>query len=402
MEPTIIETRGGYRYIYSPRQNNFILVSSNISAMTVNENRDTSYLERKRIFLEENGFYDIEKPALEAEYDPLYIESNLANLRQLLIEVTDECNLACKYCGYGELYGNYDKRTGGKQNFKNVRLLINFLADLWHSHKNISFDNVVYIGFYGGEPLMNFSLIKQVIEYMDTIKIPGLSFEYNMTTNAMLLSRYMDYIVDKKFHLLISLDGSKENNGYRVTKSGKESFDRIYSNIKKLKENYHEYFDTYVEFNAVLHNRNSFVSAYASIYSNHMNHKMISGTCFPFSKKIFITAKGVIYPCERINYKYSLGFIDKERKNVHLDFKGVADLYNELYGKISKNCLRCFNNQLCRKCIFHIMDGNSDFVECDQFLSKKDFTCLMQDTINYFEKNPSEYVNIINAFYSII
>jgi uncharacterized protein len=233
--------------------------------MTVNENRDTSYLERKRIFLEENGFYDIEKPALEAEYDPLYIESNLANLRQLLIEVTDKCNLACKYCGYGELYGNYDKRTGRKQNFKNVRLLINFLADLWHSPKNISFDNVVYIGFYGGEPLMNFSLIKQVVEYMDTIKIPGLSFEYNMTTNAMLLSRYMDYIVDKKFHLLISLDGSKENNGYRVTKSGKESFDRIYSNIKKLKENYHEYFDTYVEFNAVLHNRNSFVSAYKYI-----------------------------------------------------------------------------------------------------------------------------------------
>lgn len=61
----------------------------------------------------------------ETQFTPTYpvqsLKENLANLRQLLIEVTDGCNLACKYCGYGELYGNYDARNNKKQTFDNVK-----------------------------------------------------------------------------------------------------------------------------------------------------------------------------------------------------------------------------------------------------------------------------------------
>jgi uncharacterized protein len=250
-----IRTKGGYVYTYN----------SNLSCFSIIPEEDSEYSVKRKIFLTEKGFFTDEKPLLDTEYEPSYIEANLANLRQLLIEVTDDCNLRCKYCSYGEFYENYDMRTGKNQKFENVKILIDYLADFWGSYKNISFDNVIVIGFYGGEPLMNFSLIQQVIDYTDTIAIPELSFSYGMTTNGVLLNKYMDYIADKKFRLLISLDGTKENNQYRVTKYGKESFDVIYSNINCLKEKYPEYFNTYVNFNAVLHNRNSFISIYTFI-----------------------------------------------------------------------------------------------------------------------------------------
>ena len=54
-------------------------------------------------------------------------------------------------------------------------------------------------GFYGGEPLLNMNLIKQIIEYIDSLpKIENTYFIYNMTTNALLLDKYMNFIVEKK------------------------------------------------------------------------------------------------------------------------------------------------------------------------------------------------------------
>lgn len=78
-----------------------------------------------------------------------------------------------------------------------------------------------------------------------------------MTTNGVLLDRYIDFIAQHNFLLLLSLDGDKEGNGYRVFHSGESSFDKVYSNIKLLKEKYPEYFEEHVNFNTVLHNKNN-------------------------------------------------------------------------------------------------------------------------------------------------
>lgn len=59
-----------------------------------------------------------------------------------------------------------------------------------------------------------------------------------MTTNAMLLDRYMDYLVEKGFHLLVSLDGDKHGDSYRVDKCGNSSFERVMRNVKRLQTNY--------------------------------------------------------------------------------------------------------------------------------------------------------------------
>ena len=108
--------------------------------------------------------------------------------------------------------------------------------------------------------MLNFSFITQVVEYIEATWKWNVVF--SMTTNAYLLDKYMDYLQSKDFQLLISIDGDIECNKFRLTKSGRESFPKVYSNIKKLKDKYPQYFKRRVNFNAVF-NRNS---SYDKIY----------------------------------------------------------------------------------------------------------------------------------------
>lgn len=254
MDDMIFKSDNINNYIFSEKHKMFIFLSNKYQN---DIHRKSSYSSRKRDFLMKYGIFETLRPRLNSSYDKDLIESNLANLRMLLIEVTDECNLACKYCGYRDLYNNYDERSGKKQDFNNVRALIDYLNQLWISTNNVSYNTEVVVGFYGGEPLLSFSLIRKIIGYLESLRLDGLSFSYNMTTNAVLLDKYMHYLVDKKFKLLISLDGNKNNNAYRVTKNGDELFDIINRNVLFLKESYPDYFDKYVQFNSVLHSKNS-------------------------------------------------------------------------------------------------------------------------------------------------
>jgi uncharacterized protein len=91
------------------------------------------------------------------------IQHQLSNLPQLTFEVTDACNLRCKYCGYGELYDDYDKRENKMINKDAALKLIDYLAVLWNSEQNVSAKRNVYISFYGGEPLLNMPFIETLV-----------------------------------------------------------------------------------------------------------------------------------------------------------------------------------------------------------------------------------------------
>ena len=94
---------------------------------------------------------------------PYTIKSALANLPQLVFEVTDACNLRCKYCGYGEFYDDYDNRLDKMLPIEKAYRIIDYLADFWNSNMNVSAQNNVFISFYGGEPLLNMPFIKAVV-----------------------------------------------------------------------------------------------------------------------------------------------------------------------------------------------------------------------------------------------
>ncbi|GHS91636.1 radical SAM peptide maturase [Bacteroidia bacterium] len=190
------------------------------------------------------------------------IKYHLSNLKQLTFEVTDACNLNCKYCAYGEFYNDYDHRKNKKISLPAALKLIDYLVELWNSAQNVSANRNVYVGFYGGEPLLNMPFIKSIVDYIDNLHCPHRTFIYTMTTNALLLGRYMDYLANHDFNLLISLDGDEYNTSYRVNKSNESAYPLIIKNVDALKEKYPGYFMEKVNFNAVLHNRNSINEIY--------------------------------------------------------------------------------------------------------------------------------------------
>ena len=196
---------------------------------------------------------------------PRHITNALANLPQLVFEVTDACNLNCKYCAYGDLYEDYDKRQNKKMSFDTARRLIDYLFPFWVSQQNTSSKSILYISFYGGEPLMNMGLIKKIVEYTHSLHIPHRHLKFSMTTNAILLEHHMEYLVEKDFSLLISLDGNKKNNSYRVDHRGESSFEKVIRNIDLLAKKHPNYFQKNVNFNSVLQNRSSVEEIYTFI-----------------------------------------------------------------------------------------------------------------------------------------
>ena len=260
-----IRTGSGHSYVYSDVMRLFTLIPPELQKAIAGTS-DDAYYRRKAEFLKVHRFFDKEKVKFKCDYPQELIIRNLANLRQLLIEVTDRCNLKCKYCGYGEFYSNYDQRETKNQTFDNVKILVDYLVGLWTSPYNVSYNKVMDIGFYGGEPLLNMPLIRETIAYVERLQIADLRYAYNMTTNAVLLDHYMDYLVKKDFSLLISLDGGEYQDSYRVDKHGNASFPKVVANVKKLQQTYPDYFEKKVRFNAVLHDRNSVEECYRFIH----------------------------------------------------------------------------------------------------------------------------------------
>lgn len=194
---------------------------------------------------------------------------NLIKLKQLVFEVTDACNLHCKYCAYAELYEGYDFRNNTNMPFHKARLVIDYLQELWEKNCLQDMENPVAVSFYGGEPLLNMEFIRQVVSYTEKLPNTGRIFKYSMTSNAMLLDKYMDYLVEKNFFLLISLDGNEQGQSYRTDHAGNNSFQRVYRNVMLLKERYPDYWESNVNFNAVLHNRNGVEGTY-EFYKEHI------------------------------------------------------------------------------------------------------------------------------------
>lgn len=116
---------------------------------------------------------------------------------------------------------------------------------------------------------MNFGFIEEIVDYVKHLDITNRKFRFSMTTNGILLHKYMDFLVENKFHLLISLDGNEKNDSYRVDKSGKPSFERVVRNVNLLRETYPDYFLTNVNFNSVFHNRSCMEEVYHFFKDNY-------------------------------------------------------------------------------------------------------------------------------------
>lgn len=159
------------------------------------------------------------------------LEYNKENIiKAMCLHVAHDCNLKCKYCFASQ--GNF-KGERSIMSFETGKKALEFLAKNSGKRRNLEVD------FFGGEPLMNFQVVKDLVAYGRELEgIYNKNFRFTITTNGVLLDEdKMDFINNNMENVVLSLDGRKQiNDDMRLTVSGDGSYDVILPRIKRMVE----------------------------------------------------------------------------------------------------------------------------------------------------------------------
>ena len=414
------------------------------------------YLFVKKYFIDSEEKHD----NIFGRLNDVIIRNSFNNVHHIVFEVTDKCNLKCDYCAYGDIYSGYDKRNCKNLDFIKAKILLDYFIPIWGKNVDEGIQESILISFYGGEPLLNFRLIAQVVEYCESSGLKKDFFKYSMTTNGIYLAKYHEYLIEKDFRILVSLDGNKENHSFRVKKNNENSHDEIIANLELLRKKNSDYFEKNISFISVMHKRNTFLEAidysenkfnklptitplstddiipekrdyfdeyiksntvanitedvlqkfndeklakydvysfarknlrhyfkyYHSVYNITKNMPISpTGTCIPFTRKVFLSTNGKILPCERVHVKHTLGNVSKS-KGVVLDFDAIAKYFNDTVVQFKEHCKSCYNRYTCEICAF-----KSAIEPCEGYMNDIDFSKIMTNDISIIEEYPHTY-----------
>lgn len=149
-------------------------------------------------------------------------------VKALCLHIAHACNLSCRYCfaGEGEYHGDR-----ALMSFEVGKKALDFLVENSGSRKNLEVD------FFGGEPLLNFDVVKQLVAYgRELEKTHDKHFRFTLTTNGVLLNEEIMEFADREMdNIVLSIDGRKEvHDRMRPAKDGSGSYDRIIDKFKEV------------------------------------------------------------------------------------------------------------------------------------------------------------------------
>lgn len=342
------------------------------------------------------------------------------NIVHLILQTTQQCNFKCRYCtfaGDGSIERTHTNKT---MTFDTAKHAIEFLF------KHSADSKEVLISFYGGEPLLEFELIKNCILYSEKLFLVKKCV-FAIATNASLLNQDMvHFFVNHNVQLDISLDGPEDvqNFSRRYAANGKGTFGNVHEKMVYILNEYPNYYDQYVYYHPVI-SPNSDISRISAFFENELhtddNHVMLSnintsglniifdlngdiqennsllgaeskftdffdsvymdkrpishtyhhgGPCVPGSKKLFVSTDGLFYPCEKVNEQYSNNVIG----NIHdgFDYNRIYNLYN--IGALTESkCKSCWCIRYCKMCIADIQGCS-----IEQTIKNKTMACEYQ------------------------
>ena len=151
-------------------------------------------------------------------------------VKALCLNVAHTCNLTCDYCFASQGKYNGDRAI---MKFEVGKQAIDFLLENSGFHRNLDVD------FFGGEPLMAWRVVKQIVEYARSKEEESnKTFRFTFTTNGMLLNDEINEFLNKEmYNVVLSLDGRKEvHDRLRRTVNGKGSYDYILRKFQKFVE----------------------------------------------------------------------------------------------------------------------------------------------------------------------
>ena len=316
-------------------------------------------------------------------------------ISQLILEVTTGCNFKCRYC-------HQPGKSNDHSRMMTMEVAYNSIDYLFEHSKDA---NEVAITFYGGEPLLNFELIKLVVLYTNK-KFESKSIFYNMTTNASLLTNeIISFLVENNFSLLISLDGNEDTQNLhrKYSRDGGETFNVVWNNILSLRKTYPKYFDMNVSFNAVIlpdedpsnvmeffkvnnipktavtisnadltgidynptrkvfnQNRIIFEENYKEMLEKFENKSQLlscwhhNGPCVPAARRLFISVDGDFYPCEKVEGARDclLGNLD-----VGINIEKAIEILN-IGSLTTSDCKACWALRFCTICVRQCLDND--------------------------------------------
>ncbi|MDD4565188.1 MAG: thioether cross-link-forming SCIFF peptide maturase [Eubacteriales bacterium] len=165
------------------------------------------------------------------------LEGREAMIKAMCLHVAHDCNMTCKYCFGGQ--GAFDGQRS-LLSLETGKKAIDFLLEHSGSRRNLEID------FFGGEPLMNFNVVKELVVYGREAEKPlGKNIRFTITTNGLLLDdSKADFINAKMDNVILSIDGRPEvNDNMRQTVNGRGTYDIIMekylSFVKKRKGAYY-------------------------------------------------------------------------------------------------------------------------------------------------------------------
>ena len=170
----------------------------------------TSLKEQKKLFV--NDLY---------EHMALNLKNHSNTIKALCLHIAHTCNLSCEYCFASQ--GNYHGDRA-LMSYEVGKQAIDFLVANSGTRRNLEVD------FFGGEPLMNFDVVKQIVAYARSIeKEKNKNFRFTLTTNGVLLDDDVIDFANKECHnVVLSLDGRKEvHDRLRKSSNGRGSYDII-------------------------------------------------------------------------------------------------------------------------------------------------------------------------------
>ncbi len=188
----------------------------------------------KRIgFLSDRKVCEIRHPDTDMLQDILGTKLN-----SLVLQITQSCNLRCRYCIYSE-HSNQLQRSHSmkRMDLETAKKAVDFFAV--HSCET----QLPTVAFYGGEPLLEFENIKRIITYAKE-KLCGQKIRFTFTTNGVLLTpEIADYAYENEIYFMLSLDGpASVHDKNRKDAGGNGTYEVIQKNMSYIKERYPEYY----------------------------------------------------------------------------------------------------------------------------------------------------------------
>ncbi len=147
-------------------------------------------------------------------------------VKALCLNIAHDCNLACKYCFASQ--GDYGGVKRELMSFDVAKRAVDFLIQMSGPRQHCEID------FFGGEPLMNWNVVKQTVEYVESIQeAHNKIFKLTLTANGMLLTQdKIDYLNEHNLSLVLSLDGRETvHNSMRPSAGGTDTYQTVAKNL---------------------------------------------------------------------------------------------------------------------------------------------------------------------------